>query len=203
MGEEEEGLALDPGLGQDLVPGIVKDLDPGPSLALDPVQELRKRRNPSPDRDPNPGPRSGLSLAQGPREEASPGLAQVKSPVPDRGLAPSRVTRKEILNHDPVLNQSPRRDQNLAPAQERGLSPVLDPTAPSLDLDPGLSLGATSAPPPGLTARKRRKLAVDLSPDPDQNPQQKMETSLLPLINRGLGLVPRLLRKWKRMVGTL
>merc|ERR1712129_464591 len=119
--------------------------------------------------DLNPGPRSGQSLAQDPREEASLGLAQVKSPVPDRGLAPSRVTRKEILNHDPVLNQSPRRDQNLAPAQERGLSPVLDPTAPSLDLDPGLSLGATSAPPPGLTARKQRKLAVDPSPDPDQN----------------------------------
>merc|ERR1719481_775643 len=169
----EEGLDLDPDLGQGLALEIVRDLDQDPSHGPDPVRERKKIRIPSLVPAPSPVLKSGLSPAQDPKEEASPALDLARSLVQDQDHDPSLVIRKEIQNLVPDPSQ---RDQSPALAQR---------SAPSLGLDPTVqNPEGTSVPPQDPTVRieKQKKLAVAQNPVQHQglNHQWKMGRNLDP-----------------------
>jgi len=189
----EEGLDLDPDLGQGLALEIVRDLDQDPSHGPDPVRERKKIRIPSLVPAPSPVPKSGLSPAQDPKEEASPALDLARSLAQDQDHDPSLVIRKEIRNLVPDPSQ---RDQSPALVQRSAPSLGLDPTVQSPDLDLGQNPEGTSVPPQDPTVRieKQRKLAVAQNPVQHQglNHQWKMGRNLDP------DQTQRLQKKWSK-----
>jgi len=196
-------LALDPGLGLDLAPGIARGLGLVPNLAPGHAPGSRKKRTLNLDPVPSRGLRSDQSLAPDQRGGASLVLALVRSLVQGQDPAPSLVTREEIQNPGPGLNQ--RKGPSPAPALERNPSLVLAlPTQnPSLGLGLDPSPEVTSAPhlDPAARIEKPRKLAVTQNPNLglDPNLQLKMVTSLHTEISQDPD--QKLQRKWKKMAG--